>query len=185
MPNFANKVKSTIVNMKIDQLPVEMLMNIFSYISAYWEASLVNKLFYSIACRVRDPTIYLRIDQQFVKQFLCNDVTGPQLMQSIQTSNRQISKVKIDCDYDLSSRPASLTTLLNSVLHRFSATIKFLYLIDYVLTTDESDLLEILSLVPNVERLFIYFYHNSTVKRLPQQRPELKESQIVDDLVRM
>ncbi len=51
--------------MKIDQLPVEMLMKIFSFLPRYEDVSLVNKLFYEIACTVNDPNICLTIDERF------------------------------------------------------------------------------------------------------------------------
>lgn len=39
---------------KIDQLPVEVLIEIFRYLPRYDDVSLVSKLFYDVACLVRD-----------------------------------------------------------------------------------------------------------------------------------
>lgn len=38
----------------IDQLPVEILMKIFSYLPSYNQVSLVNKRFYDVVCSVSD-----------------------------------------------------------------------------------------------------------------------------------
>lgn len=75
---FAIKVKKS--EMKIDQLPIEMLMKIFNYLPAcYDEVPLVNKLFYSVACNVNDPHIVLRIDESFFVRifFFCSSNLFP------------------------------------------------------------------------------------------------------------
>lgn len=71
--------------MKIDELPVETLMIIFNYLPTCGEISLVNKLFYNIACKVTDPNICLRIEYWM----------NSQLLQSMRSSHRKISKIKI------------------------------------------------------------------------------------------
>lgn len=52
--------------MKIDQLPVEILMKIFSYLPRHEDILLVNKYFYDVACKVNDANIILRINTRFL-----------------------------------------------------------------------------------------------------------------------
>lgn len=122
--------------MNIEQLPVEMLIKIFGYLPTYGEVSLVNKLFYGIACTVHDPNICLRIHNQMDSECL----------HSIRTSNRQITNIEIGIRCSQKAR-----SLYMSLIGNFSSTIKrltckFTYM-------DESMFLELLSLTPNVERL--------------------------------
>lgn len=56
--------------MNIEQLPVEVLMKIFSYLPSYNEVSLVDKRFYDVACTVNDSTNGLSIDQRFFVRFV-------------------------------------------------------------------------------------------------------------------
>lgn len=58
---------------KIDELPVEMLMKVFSYLPNYDTVSLVNKLFYNVACKLTDAGDYVKFSSIFLvskKQFL-------------------------------------------------------------------------------------------------------------------
>lgn len=123
--------------MTLDQLPTEMLMQIVSNLSTYREISLVNKRFYAIVCKLTDSKICLQIDQMFCDRFLCDDGS------SVLTSNRQISKVKIETFEHFQPQ-------IVAVVKRFSATIKFLSIDAAV---QGKFLLKILSLVPNVEHL--------------------------------
>lgn len=49
----------------IDQLPVEMIMNIFSCLPNYYNVSLVNKQFYDVACKMNDRNVSLTLDDKF------------------------------------------------------------------------------------------------------------------------
>lgn len=46
----------------IDQLPVEILLQIFRYLPNYGQVSLVNKLFYNVACDVNDIWVELSLN---------------------------------------------------------------------------------------------------------------------------
>lgn len=139
--------------MKIDQLPLEMLMEIFRYLPMYDKVSLVNKRFYSIVCKLKDPLICIRISSQMNTEWL----------QSMQTSNREITNVEI----------GPIGSSLNeeqilSVVERFSATIKTVILIR---TLTESLFLRILSLIPNVEHLeLLYFPEYNVIENQSIQR---------------
>lgn len=52
--------------MKIDQLPVEILMKIFNYLHSYDKVSLVNKHFYNVACKVTESRIHLRLYSELI-----------------------------------------------------------------------------------------------------------------------
>lgn len=56
--------------MNIVQLPIEMLIEIFSYLSRYDEVCLVNKLFYSVECKLNDHNIRLRLDDRLIVRIL-------------------------------------------------------------------------------------------------------------------
>lgn len=57
-------------NMNIEQLPVEILMEIFSYLKSYGNVSLVNKHFYNVVCMM-DSQICLSLDDRFfVRNFV-------------------------------------------------------------------------------------------------------------------
>lgn len=137
--------------MNIDQLPVEILIKIFGYLPTFAEVSLVNRLFYDIACKVNDPNICLRINQSFYQRFLCDNVTSSQFMHSIQTSNRQISKIEVGPFGNVVNRDQRQIIL---VLQKFTTAIKCLKYTKSFMS--ESTFLEILSLVPNVEHLDLY-----------------------------
>lgn len=141
--------------MKIDQLPVEMLIKIFSFLPAKGEASLVNKLFYNIWCQVNDSNICLRINRRFFECLLYSNTTSYQLLQSILTSNRQISKVEIEGTEAL---PLVISDLRRkyviSAIEKFSATVKFLKFTRVYI--DGLVFLEILSLTPNIEHLNLF-----------------------------
>lgn len=139
--------------MKIDQLPVEMLMKIFSYLPTYGEVSAVNRTFNHVACTV-NSNIRLRIDQRFCKRFLSITDKSSVWKQSIISSNRQITTVDIvgdnsakECfvidDHDQQQ--------IIDVVARFSDTITCLTFAHVFM--DEAAVLEILSLIPNVEDL--------------------------------
>lgn len=51
---------------KIDELPVEMLMKVFSYLPNYDAVSLVNKLFYNVACKLTDAGDYVKFSSIFL-----------------------------------------------------------------------------------------------------------------------
>lgn len=119
--------------MKLDQLPVEMLMHIFSYLSEFEEVSLVNKLFYNIVCKMNDSNICLRIDN------------GSDF-QSMLLSNRDISHVEID----LRSVDNRELREVISVVEKFSIKMKFLTLKGY---WNKNFLQEVLSFTPNIEYL--------------------------------
>ena len=58
-------ITTKIKTMKIDELPVELLMTIFSFlprIRNFENISLVNKKFYDVAGKLWDQTIRLRLD---------------------------------------------------------------------------------------------------------------------------
>lgn len=50
----------------IDQLPVEMLLKIFSYLPSYGNVSLVNKLFYDVACKLNDSNVCVSFHSIFL-----------------------------------------------------------------------------------------------------------------------
>lgn len=49
--------------MKIDELPVEILMKILSYLPSYDKINLVNRQFYNVVCTLRDPEICLYLNE--------------------------------------------------------------------------------------------------------------------------
>lgn len=51
---------------KIDELPVEILMKIFTYLPRYSEVALVNKVFYDVACSVNDLNNYVDLHDIFM-----------------------------------------------------------------------------------------------------------------------
>jgi len=125
--------------MKIDQLPVEMLLKIFSYLPSYDEVTLTNKQFYTIACTMNDLNKHLKI----------NNLTCSEWLQSIRISKRRISKLRIA---DLLPRCPKLDQqVINSVIENFSATIRSLKY-EYA-DMDESAFLTILTAIPNAEHL--------------------------------
>lgn len=59
----------------IEQLPIEMLLKIFDYLPTFCDVSLVNKLFYDVACKVHDPHICLMVRQWLpVRIFYCPSI---------------------------------------------------------------------------------------------------------------
>lgn len=60
--------------MHIDELPIEMLMQIFAYLPKYNAVSLVSKRFYDVACKVNDSTICLLFNVSFLVRnlFVCS-----------------------------------------------------------------------------------------------------------------
>lgn len=65
--DFSDKIKLKLRNcgkMEIDQLPVEMLMKVFSYLTSYKAVSLVSKLFYDVGCKV-NVRIGLYLNERF------------------------------------------------------------------------------------------------------------------------
>lgn len=62
---FCDKSLTEKQKMKIDELPAELLIEIFSYLKSYDKVSLVNKQFYNVACKVNDSNICLWIDLHF------------------------------------------------------------------------------------------------------------------------
>lgn len=137
--------------MAIDQLPVEMLMKIFSYLPApaYCEVSLVNKRFHGIACKMDN---ILRINQRLYERFLSSDEGSGQLMQSI--VNRRITKVEIETIREGRSPLFEKEEMIISILQKISSTIKVMILLDYFVS--EFCFREILSLIPNVEILHLH-----------------------------
>lgn len=123
--------------MKIDELPVEVLMTIFGFLRDYDEVSLVNKLFYGVVCKVNDSNISLHINHR----------TNVQCIQSMLTSHRKVSKVKIG---PLNNFSSENVRQIVSVVNKFSATIKFL---TFIGTCTEFVFLETLALTTNIEYL--------------------------------
>lgn len=121
--------------MKIDQLPVETLMQVFTYLPRHSEVSLVNKVFYTIASEVNHSDIFLRLDRKSCESILCNHAM-----------NRKISKLGINV--------AEADDFVISVIKKFSTTITCLTLTFTKIC--ESDLLAILSKTPNVEHLQLH-----------------------------
>lgn len=140
--------------MKIDQLPVEMLMKIFSFLPTYSDVSLVNKLFYGISCKVNDSNICLRIDNQM----------DAQCLHSIRTSKRQITKVEIGI-HRFSNEDQQLYIPL---IENFSSTIK--HLTCRYARMDESTFRDILSLTPNIEHLELCALHVCNKDQPPKKR---------------
>lgn len=136
--------------MKIDQLPVEMLMKIFSYLPRHGELSQVNKHFYDLVCKVNDSKICIRIDRPFLERFICHNNVMSKWLPSIQSSKRQIRNVEIEGCVS-SSFSADDLLLINSVVGTFSTSIKVLKWKNVSL--EESVLMETLSLIPNIECL--------------------------------
>lgn len=132
--------------MNLDQLPVEVLTKIFSFLPAYGEVSLVNKLFYNIACQVNDPNICLRIDRKFFNRFISYDVESPEWLDSMHTTTRRIAKVVV-----IGIENKHLGRQLQYSLKNIATNIKVL-IFAYVII-DVSCLLEILSSTSNIERL--------------------------------
>lgn len=133
-------------------------MEIFGYLPTYKDISLVNKLFYSIVCKMNDSNICVRIDQRFFERFFCDNLIDSQCLLSIQASKRQISKVEIGGSYlryfGHTARRSFVSSII-SILERFPATIKSLKYADVIM--DESTFLEILSLTPDVEHLDLQY----------------------------
>lgn len=46
----------------MEELPIEILMKIFSYLPSYDKVSLVNKKFYNIVCEMSDSKICLALN---------------------------------------------------------------------------------------------------------------------------
>lgn len=138
--------------MKIDQLPVETLMTILGFVTDYEEVSLVNKLFYDIVCKLNDANICLRIDSG----------TDSKHISAMLVSHRNVSRVEIAVLNHENVRQVA------SVVEKFSATIKFL---SFKEACDESFLLDILLLTPNIESLHLKILYDS-VK--PEQETFLK-----------
>lgn len=57
--------------MNIEELPIEMLMKIFSYLPSYKNVSIVNKHFYNIACELCDSKICLELKSEL---FVSNNI---------------------------------------------------------------------------------------------------------------
>lgn len=149
--------------MKIDELPVEMLMKIFSYLPSYKNVSLTNKVFYSIACTTNDPNICLRISSQM----------SFHLLESIRQSERKILKVEIR---ELLAAGVKLDQeLVNSIMENYSASIKSLKYVRAEIS--ESSFLKILALIPNVEHLDLQY--------LRDKRESLLKLHCTDDLALM
>lgn len=99
------KINSNCGNMKIDELPVETLMKIFSYLKKFNKVLLVNKQFYDVALKVKTNFALTLERRIFVKKkkliiFLCSTVSSNHLnfnrkmriLQCWRASNAQTGK---------------------------------------------------------------------------------------------
>lgn len=50
--------------MKLEELPIEILLKIFSYLPSYDNVSLVNKQFYNIVCELCDSKLCLILNSE-------------------------------------------------------------------------------------------------------------------------
>lgn len=144
-------MKIKLTNMKIDQLPVEIVMKIFNFLPMYNELKLINKRFYGVWCELNDSKTYLCIDNQM----------GFQCLHSIQTSKRRVTKLEIGVRH-ISNEHRQLYL---SIINNFSSSINSLTCRDAHM--DEPTFLEILSLTPNIEHLDL---HLISFKLQPSQR---------------
>lgn len=133
-------MKIKLTNMKIDQLPVEIVMKIFNFLPMYNELKLINKQFYGVWCELKDSKTYLRIDNQMDSQCL----------HSIQTSKRRVTKLEIGVRHFSNEH----RQLYLSIIKNFSSSIKSLTCRDAHM--DEPTFLEILSLTPNIQHLDLH-----------------------------
>lgn len=156
--------------MKLDQLPVEILMKTFSYVPTHDEILLVNKLFHNIACNITDANDCLRMDAPFDKGSTsddCGESPKRALLESIQKSKRQISKVRINGRNQFFQLRDE--QFIVCVVEKFSSTIKFLRLA--FVAVNESAFLTILSSTPNLEQLeLIYFRYKIEGQQTKRRR---------------
>lgn len=150
--------------MNIEELPVETLMHILSFLPSYGQVSLVNKNFYNIVCSI-DSSICLRIDRRFVEKFFCNNAASSQWLQSILTSNRKVSTVEIQGQQN-DFLPKNQRHII-PILEKFSSTIKCMKIC--CASTDKPTFLKMLSLTPNVERLYLYGLDLNIDNQMPEK----------------
>lgn len=62
---------SDVNTLKMDKLPVEILMKIFSYLQRFDNVSLVNRQFYNVACTMNDFNICLSLRLAVSNAFVC------------------------------------------------------------------------------------------------------------------
>lgn len=133
--------------MKIDQLPIELLIKIFSYQPTVREIALVNRHFYEIVTDLNDANICLRIDQRFYDRFFYRDAMGEQWLQSVQETKRKVSKLEL--------RSMITSFFLDGpiflIVEKFASYITTLKFADAF--TKESVLVEILMMTPAVRVL--------------------------------
>lgn len=148
--------------MQLEDLPVELLLKIFSYLPSNKNVSLVNKHFYGVICNSHEVGLslgsYFFVSADFILFILHQSKTiilkqgkrnHMQMLESIRGTNRRISKLHIDfCKND----DAQIRTTI-SIIETFSETVKYLRL--RAQTLEMLDFLEILLLLPNVEHLFL------------------------------
>lgn len=153
----------------MDQLPVEILMKTFSYVPMHDEILLVNKLFHNIACNITDANDCLRMDVPFDEGSTSDDcVESPKraLLESIQKSKRQISKVRINGRNQFFQLRDE--QFIVCVVEKFSSTIKFLHLA--FVAVNESAFLTILSSTLNLEQLELNNFRYKIEGQLTKRR---------------
>ncbi|KAJ6643667.1 hypothetical protein Bhyg_08631 [Pseudolycoriella hygida] len=128
--------------MNIEVLPIEMLMEIFSYLPNCRNVCLVSRKFYAAGCKLKDKNITLNADTSFLDR---------RTLTSILESNRKITKAKIKSSF----HDETELEMVLSIIRKFSTSLTDLSLQQTV--TDKriskAYFLQILSLVPRLVNL--------------------------------